>query len=55
MLTKEKAEATISSKRDEIAAVDDETIHDVVGVAQAIDDLRKALNEVEACITQRQW
>jgi hypothetical protein len=27
----------------------------VVGVAQAIDDLRKALNEVETCIDRRQF
>lgn len=55
MITKEKADRVVSARRREIAAVDDEIIHDVVGVAQAIDDLRKALNEVETCIDRRQF
>ena len=55
MITKEKADATIASRCNEIAAVDDEITHDVVGVAQAIDDMRKALNEVESCISRRQF
>ena len=55
MITKEKAEAAIAPRRNEIATVDDQLMHDVVGVAQAIDDMRKALNEVESCISRRQF
>ena len=55
MITKEKVEATISSRRNEIAAVDDELVHDAVGVTQAIDDMRRALSEVESCLSRRQF
>ena len=54
MIAKEQVEAIIASRRTEIARVDEDMIHDVVGVAQAVDDLRKALDEVKSCIDRRQ-
>jgi hypothetical protein len=55
MVPKETAEQIIASLRAEIAAVDDETIMEVVGVTQALDELRKALDEVDACLDSRDF
>jgi hypothetical protein len=53
MMTKDTAESIIPSMRAQIAAVDENTIMAVVGVAQALDELRKALGEVDACLDSR--
>jgi hypothetical protein len=49
------AKRRIASKRTEIAALDDEFFGEVVGVAQAIDLLRRALSEVSACLDRREF
>ena len=54
-VTKEKAAPIIAAMRTEIAAVDDEFIGEVVGVSQAIGELRKALNKVSACLDSRDF
>lgn len=54
MTTKSKAGPTIASLKHEIADLDDRIIGEVVGVMQAISELRKALDEVEACLDRRQ-
>jgi hypothetical protein len=53
MIIKDTAESIISSVREQIAAVDEKTIMAVAGVAQALDELRKALVEVDACLGGR--
>ncbi|HEX7669747.1 MAG TPA: hypothetical protein VF395_09200 [Polyangiaceae bacterium] len=45
----------IASKRKEIAALDDEFFGEVVGVAQAIGELRKALNQLSASLDGREF
>lgn len=53
--TARKAERLIAAKRMELARLDDEFFGEVVGVAQAIDALRKALNQVSAALDARQF
>jgi hypothetical protein len=53
--TTKRAERLIASKRKELAALDDEFFGEVVGVAQAIAALRKALNEISASLDRRQF
>ena len=55
MDTKAQALAAIEALREKIAAVDEEIMHDVVGVAQALGELRKALDEVDGCIAGWQF
>jgi hypothetical protein len=50
-----KADRLIASKRKELAVLDDEFFGEVVGVAQAIAELRKALNEISALLERRQF
>lgn len=50
-----KADRLVASKRRDLAALDDEFFGEVVGVAQAIDALRKALNQVSAALDARQF
>ncbi|MEO6603548.1 MAG: hypothetical protein ABIQ16_26935 [Polyangiaceae bacterium] len=48
--TPRKAERLIATKRKGLASLDDEFFGEVVGVAQAIDELRKALNQLTAAL-----
>lgn len=48
-------EQIISSMRERIDAVDQDLMMDVVGVAQALDELRKALDEVNGCLDRRDF
>lgn len=50
-----KAERLVAARRKELATLDDEFFGEVVGVAQAIDELRKALNQVSAALAARQF
>lgn len=54
-MTKDTAESIIASMREQIDAVDEKTIMAVVGVRQALDELRKALVEVDACLDSRNF
>ncbi len=54
-VTKEAARPVIASMRQRIGALDDEFIGEVVGVAQAIGELRKALSKVSACLDSRDF
>jgi hypothetical protein len=45
----------IATMQENIDAVDDEIIMGVVGVAQALDELRKALKEVDASLDSRNF
>ena len=47
MTTKSKAGQIIGSLKQELAELDDRIIGEVVGVMQAISELRKALDDVE--------
>jgi len=53
--TPRKAERLIATKRKELATLDDEFFGEVVGVAQAIDELRKALNQLSAALDARHF
>lgn len=55
LATSRRGERLIASKRKELAALDDEFFGEVVGVAQAIAALRKALNEISASLDSRQF
>lgn len=48
-------EQIISSMRERIDAVDEALIMEVVGVVQALDELRKALDEVDVCLDNRDF
>lgn len=50
-----RTERLIASKRKELAALDDEFFGEVVGVAQAVAELRKALNQVSSALDRRQF
>lgn len=50
-----KVARTLAPKRKEIAALDDEFFGEVVGVAQAIAELRKALNQLSASLDRREF
>lgn len=50
-----KADRLIASKRKDLAALDDEFFGDVVGVAQAIDALRRALSKLSTALDARQY
>lgn len=51
----ETIESIISDMSEDIQTVDDQLIMDVVGVAQALEQLRKALDKIEECLHQRQF
>ena len=53
--TSKRVERLVSSKRKELAALDDEFFGEVVGVAQAIDGLRTALKQIGAALDSRQF
>jgi hypothetical protein len=53
--TSKTARRVVASKRKEIAALDDEFFGEVVGVAQAIGVLRKALGELSASLDRREF
>jgi hypothetical protein len=53
--TSRRAERLVGARRKELAALDDEFFAEVVGVAQAIDALRKALSELSSAIDARQY
>jgi hypothetical protein len=48
-------EEVIASMRERIAAADDNLIMEAAGVAQALDDLRKALGAVECGLANREF
>jgi hypothetical protein len=50
-----KAERLVAARRKELAALDDEFFAEVVGVAQAIDALRKALSKLSSALDARQY
>jgi hypothetical protein len=51
----DEVEQVIGSMRERIDAIDEALIMEVVGVAQALDELRKALDEVDACLDSRDF
>jgi hypothetical protein len=53
--TSRKAERLVAARRKELAALDDEFFAGVVGVAQAIDALRKALRKLSSTLDARQY
>lgn len=54
-MTDEKIiERLVAAKQSEIAALDDRLVGEVVGVAQAVDQLRTALDEIDACLARRE-
>ena len=53
--TSRRADRLIASKGKDLAALDDEFFGEVVGVAEAIAGLRKALNEFSAALDERQF
>ena len=48
-------EEIISNHSEKIDAIDNDIIMEVVGVSQAIDALRKALDKVETCLDKRKF
>lgn len=48
-------ENIISEMQEEIKSVDDALIMDVAGVAQALAQMRKALDKLDECLDQRQF
>jgi hypothetical protein len=48
-------EQVIAPMREKIIAVDDNLMMETVGVAQALDDLRKALVAVDDCLANRDF
>src|SRR6266705_5047729 len=54
-MTKDTPESIILSMREQIADVDEQTVMAVAGVTQALDELRKALVEVDACLDSRDF
>jgi hypothetical protein len=50
-----KAKRLVAARSKELAALDDEFFAEVVGVAQAIDALRKALSKLSAALDARQY
>src|SRR5450432_2594008 len=50
-----RADRLVASKRKELAALDDELLGEVIGVAEAIAALRKALSQVGAALDARQF
>jgi hypothetical protein len=55
VVTKEQARPVIESRCKDIGSLDDKTIGEVVGVAHALDDMRKALRELDACLDRREF
>src|SRR5580692_7078926 len=55
VVTKEQARPVIESRYKDIGSLDDKTIGEVVGVAHALDDMRKALRELDACLDRREF
>lgn len=53
--TARRAERLVAARRKELAALDDEFFAEVVGVAQAIDALRKALSKLSSALDARQY
>jgi hypothetical protein len=53
--TPRRADRLIASKCKDLDALDDEFFGEVVGVAEAIAGLRKALNEISAALDERQF
>jgi hypothetical protein len=53
--TSRKAERLVAARRKDLAALDDEFFAEVVGVAQAIDGLRRALSKVSLALDARQY
>lgn len=55
MVTKDTAESIVASMREQITTVDEKTFIALAGTAQALDELRKALVEVDACLGNRDF
>ncbi len=53
--TSRRAERLVAARRKELAALDDEFFAEVVGVAQAIDALRRALSKLSTALDARQY
>jgi hypothetical protein len=53
--TKEPAEPLVAAVRGEISALDDKFIGETVGVAHAMDEMRKAFAEIDACLDRREY
>jgi hypothetical protein len=54
-MKKQTAGPVVAAARERIATLDDEFFGEMVGVSQAIDELRKALDRVEACLDSRDF
>lgn len=54
-VTKERAGPVIASRRKEIDALDLRFVGEGIGVAQALDELRKALDEISTCLNRREY
>ncbi len=55
MTNKDKIKKAIEESIEEITTVDDDIMGATVGVAQALDHLKKALNKVSLCLDKRQY
>jgi benzoyl-CoA reductase/2-hydroxyglutaryl-CoA dehydratase subunit BcrC/BadD/HgdB len=55
MMTQNTAESIIPSMHEQVAAPDEKIIMEVVGVTQALDELRKAVVEADACLGSRDF
>lgn len=55
MATKKEAQGVVASMRTEIDALDFEFVGDGIGVSQALDLLRKALKQIDACLDKREY
>ncbi len=54
-MTTKDPQAIVASMRKEIAALDLRFVGEGVGVSQAIDELRKALDAISACLDRRDF
>jgi len=54
-MSQKNIENAITEMSEELKTIDNNLIMNMAGVAQAIDQLRKALNKVEKCLDQRQF
>lgn len=52
---KKHIENIISQKKNEIKNIDDAFIGNVIGVAQALEQLKDALKKIDACLDQREF
>ena len=55
MTNKDKIKKAIEESMEEIKTVDDNIMGETIGVAQALDHLKQALEKVSTCLDKRQY